>query len=116
MKTAKLLASCTLVLLLASCGSQKELYSWKDYEKASYAYTKEPTEKNEEKLIATYQQIIDNPSGARKVAPPGMCAELGYLYFKKGKTAQAEALLKKEVELYPESEKFIQRILDAIKK
>lgn len=115
MKPVNVLASLALAAMFASCGSsQKALYSWGNYETASYAYTKEPTEQNERNLITTYRQLIEQPKGARKVAPPGMCAELGYMYYKKGDKANATKYLQMEIELYPESAVFIKRILDAI--
>ncbi|MCF0184987.1 MAG: DUF4810 domain-containing protein [Bacteroidaceae bacterium] len=116
MKTTKALSLFALLLIFASCGSsQKELYSWKDYEKNSYAYTKNPSEQTEKELLNTYQKLLDNPGGARKVVPPGICAELGYIYYKKGDKNMAAKYLQQEIELYPESAKFIKRILDAVK-
>ncbi|MCF0204669.1 MAG: DUF4810 domain-containing protein [Muribaculaceae bacterium] len=117
MKFYKICLISTGLLVLTSCGSSsKNLYSWKDYERATYAYTKEPSDKHEAELIATYQQMIDKPQGERKVVPPGVCAELGYIYFKKGDKVKAMHLLEKEMELYPESQVFIKRIIDAVKK
>lgn len=48
--------------------------------------------------------------------PPGMYAEYGYLLYKTGKKDEGLAFLKKEVELYPESDTYISRIIKQLEK
>ncbi|MCF0177429.1 MAG: DUF4810 domain-containing protein [Bacteroidales bacterium] len=116
MKLSHLIAAGAACLLLSACGSsRKQLYSWYDYQDSSYKYTKEPTDENEAKLIKTYEKMIAEPKGSRKQVPPGMCAEIGYLYFTKGQKEKAVQFFEKEIELYPESALFIKRILDSVK-
>jgi len=50
------------------------------------------------------------------VAPPGVNAEYGYLLVKAGQKEEGLTLLKQEVALYPESEKFISRIIKQLEK
>jgi len=47
---------------------------------------------------------------------PGICAEYGYLLIKQGKREEGLQLLKKEIELYPESKVFITRIIKQFEK
>ena len=101
---------------LAGCGSSKELYSWYGYEEKSYEWEKKQTPKSEEKLLREYARIIQEPKGTRKTPPPGICAEYGYVLLKQGKKEEGLALLKREIELYPESANFIGRIIKQFEK
>lgn len=87
-------------------------------------------------LIVLYEDMVNNPGGSRNVVPPGICAEYGYLllqehtveYFEKYASRKQKRvfetddysslfsekgikMLQKEIELYPESEKFISPLL-----
>jgi hypothetical protein len=104
-------------LFLASCApTTKPLYTWGQYEDASYAYLKKNDEKTTQQLIATYQKLIDEQDGSRKVTPPGIYADYGFILIQTGKTKEGKALLEKEIALYPESKVFIERILKLIEK
>ena len=107
----KLLLLAVVCVTAASCGGTKELYDWKGYDDAVYSYTKAADEKSVGKLMEVYEKLIANSGGTRKVPPPGACADYGYLLLQNGKTAEGRTLLIRETELYPESKKFIDRIL-----
>ena len=107
----KLIFFLGVVLMLSSCTVQKPLYSWAKYETASYNYLKNSDEKSTQALIENYQKIIENQTVSRKVPPPGVYADYGYVLLQAGKTVEGKALLIKETELYPESKIFIDRIL-----
>lgn len=100
-----------IALCCTGCTTQKTLYSWSDYEKRSYSYVKDDTEKNLDELLAAYEEMINQQTGLRQTPPPGVCADYGYLLVKKGKTAEGIQLMKKEIALYPESATFISRII-----
>lgn len=105
-----------LTVLLSSCGTTKTLYSWYDYDDAVHTFTKERTPKSEEHLIKVYERLINTPSGTRKMVQPGICAEYGFLLLKQNKKEEGLKLLKKEIELYPESKVFITRIIKQFEK
>lgn len=99
-------------LLLTSCvTTQKPLYTWDKYGDATYAYVKEPNEKTIEELIAVYENIIYKQNGSRQVPPPGIYADYGYLLLQANKVEEGKAMLQKEIETYPESKVFVERIL-----
>jgi hypothetical protein len=99
------------IWLLSSCTVQKPLYNWAKYEATSYNYLKNSDEKSTQALIENCQKIIENQTGYRNVPPPGIYADYGYVLLQVGKTDEGKALLMKEIELYPESKIFIDRIL-----
>lgn len=106
-----------LAFSLSSCMTPvKSLYSWDKYDTAVYTYYKKQTPKSLEKVTKMYEKITTDPRGTRQVPPPGACAEYGYLLCLQGKQAQGIPLLEKEMELYPESKKFVERIISSINK
>lgn len=101
----------TFFFTLASCTTQKQLYTWNDYSITSYNYLKNSDDKSVEGLIKTYQRIIDKQKGKRNIVPPGIYADYGFLLLQVDKISEGRAMLQKEIELYPESKIFIDRIL-----
>ena len=113
----KLFIAVVSVLALASCGTvQPDLYSWYNSEDATYQYTKRASEEKLAEAMAQYKKVITMQKGARKVVPPGVNAEYGYLLVKAGQKEEGMTLLKEEIALYPESEKFISRIIKQLEK
>ncbi len=104
-------------IALASCSTTtKSLYSWYDYEDATYQYNKRQTEELQVKLLEQYKKLTENQRGTRGVVPPGMYAEYGYLLYKTGKKDEGLKFLKQETTAYPESEKYISRIIKQLEK
>ena len=99
------------VLLFMGCVPQQTLYSWNNYETTSYNYLKNSDEKSTQELIETYKKIIKKQTGIRKVVPPGVYADYGFLLLQSDMKVEGTAMLQKEIELYPESRIFIERIL-----
>ncbi len=112
----KLIFITITVIMLASCTVQKPLYTWDKYDVTSYNYLKNSDEKSTQALIETYQNIIEKQQGSRGVVPPGVYADYGFILLQDNKTEEGKAMLLKEVELYPESKTFIDRILKMIEK
>lgn len=110
----KILIFAFVASMLSSCGSQKTLYSWYDYNDVNYEYNKTPNEKILAKLIKQYEKISSKQKGERKIVPPGFYAEYGYLLAKTGKKEQGLALLKKEIEVYPESKTYVSKIINQL--
>lgn len=108
------IAICTIAL--TSCSTQKSLYSWYDSEEATYTYTKRGTEETLTKAMTQYEKVIAKQKGVRKVVPPGVNAEYGFLLYKAGKKEEGLTLLRAEITAYPESEIFISRIIKQLEK
>lgn len=104
------------VFLLCSCTTQKKLYSWNKYQNASYNYLKNNDDKSTDDLLKTYKLIIENQTGTRGVVPPGIYADYGFLLLKANKSSEGKKMLEKEIELYPESKIFIDKILKKIER
>jgi hypothetical protein len=86
-----------------------------------------------------YEEIVEYPGGSRKMPPPGICAEYGYMLlipenaeiFAKHATSmqkrtfnssdyatffpeRGKELMLREIELYPESAKFIAPLIERL--
>ncbi|MBM3418688.1 MAG: DUF4810 domain-containing protein [Bacteroidetes bacterium] len=97
--------------LSTSCVSKKDLYFWDKYDVSSYLYLKNNNEQSAQELIATYESIIVKQNEIRKVVPPGIYADYGFILMQNGKVEKGNLMLQKEIELYPESKIFIDRII-----
>lgn len=97
--------------LFSSCMSTSTLYYWGNYEDTSYKHYKQGTDEAKAELMATYEKMIEKQTGTRKTVAPGICAEYGFMLVQAGKVEEGINYLKKEIELYPESKVFIERII-----
>ena len=113
----KLILLGAVIGLFASCStSTKALYSWYDYEDATYQYSKKRTDELYVKMMEHYLKLIQKQNGTRKVVPPGLYAEYGYALYMGGKKEEGLDFLKQEIKLYPESETYISRIIKQLEK
>ena len=142
----KLLILSIVTFCLTSCGFTSSLYYWggtqngaTTYENLAYRNYDKQTPESLCKLICMYEDIVSNPGGSRKMPPPGICAEYGYMLlipenatifaehasamqkriFDSGDYAsffpeKGKSLLQKEIELYPESAKFIAPLIERL--
>lgn len=142
----QLLILSLVTFCLTSCGLTSSLYYWggeqngaTTYENLAYRNYDRQTPESFCKLICMYEDIVSNPGGARRMPPPGICAEYGYMLlipenaaiFAEHATAmqkrifespdyatffpiKGKELLQKEIELYPESAKFIAPLIERL--
>ncbi|MFK4059593.1 DUF4810 domain-containing protein [Brevundimonas sp. NPDC046655] len=88
--------------------------AWPDapgYEQALYAYTQNPESRSVYKT--SLEQAIELGQKRNAVAP-GLHAELGYLYLEEGERAAALQHFQQERALFPESARFMDRVINQI--
>ena len=107
---------CLLAAIgLSGCAAPKPLYEWNGYQPQLYAHFKGQGKSPEEQILAMEE-------GAQKAAakgaklPPGYHAHLGLLYLNTGRTDQAVAAWNQEKAQFPESTKYIDFLLNNMKK
>ncbi|MEG1616010.1 MAG: DUF4810 domain-containing protein [Bacteroidales bacterium] len=111
-KTGVIVSLFLTIGLFSSCETTKPMYYWDDYMSASYNYYKKQRPEDTEKLVKTFENIIRKSNNStRQIAPPGIYAEYGFLLIQTGKKEEGMAMLHKEIEAYPESKSFIERII-----
>lgn len=111
------------------------------YESLSYKRTDKESPKVICKVIEMYENLLAHPGGSRQVPPPGICAEYAYMLLQPeiidifnnnatvvqknifdnsiygcDPTHKAIKLFEKEIELYPESSRFILPLLNRVNK
>lgn len=144
MRKLKLLAICIVAIsFMTSCASER-LYYWGQpasdgafkYDEVAYNYYDKQSPQAICELMVTFEEMVSNPGGSRKMPPPGICAEYGYLlltpdidqiFASTATPRQRNAmtrtdfyqygleLMQKEIEYYPESAQFIKPLIDRAK-
>ena len=98
--------------LLSGCAQPKPLYNYSDYNENYYHYKKEMSEETTLKLQKSIEDTISKAGESQSGrVPPGMYANLGYIYLKRGNPNEAVANFEKEKTTYPESAHFMDRII-----
>ena len=131
------LTSCGVTPSLYYWGEMQ--YGATAYEDLTYRNYDMQTPESICNLICMYEDMVSNPGGTRNVPPPGICAEYGCLLLAPENAAifassatpvqksvfaskdyasffpkKGKELLQKEMELYPESAKFIAPLIERL--
>lgn len=101
-------------LFLIGCASQKQYY-WGDYSNTLYAYRKNASDENLLKHKATLENIIQESADRNLRVPPGVYAELGYIYLRQNNNDTAIKYFDLEAKTYPESKLFMERLTQSAK-
>jgi len=102
-----------LAALIALTGCQTVTpagYYWGNYSKTLYAYTKAPSDETLAQHSAELERIIEVSKDKNLRTPPGIHAELGYIKARRGENALAMAHYESEMQQYPESRLFLERL------
>ena len=110
----KISYSCICISILLLSGCRTRTYYWGSYEQNIYNIYMNPGKADPESLIIRMEADVEKARAADKPLPPGFHAQLGYLYFKVGKTdlARSEFILEKEQ--FPESAVLMERFIKQI--
>lgn len=104
-----------LAIFLSGCAGPPRMYYWGNYSDSLYQTKKHPSDES----ILSHQQVLEKileESGKSNIrVPPGVYAELGYIYFRQNKKDLAIRNFKIEKALYPESALLMDRLENAAK-
>lgn len=113
--------SCTLCILLfaitlTACHKpQPPLYHYNGYSLAYYGYKKDLSDESLLQLQTSMEEAIEAAGESRSGrVPPGMYANVGYIYFKTGHHQKAITAFTKEKDTYPESAHFMNRMIKKV--
>tara|TARA_R110002072_G_scaffold86438_1_gene195028 strand:- start:205 stop:561 length:357 start_codon:yes stop_codon:yes gene_type:complete len=100
--------------ILSGCTTVSDAgYYWGNYSNTYYNYTKDPSDKTLAAHIAELQNIVAKSDEMELKVPPGLYAELGYISERQGEPSKSASYYQKEMELYPESKTFLERLTSA---
>lgn len=102
------------LITISGCATVTEAgYYWGDYSSTLYAYTKNPSEETLQVHLDELQRIVEESDERNLKVPPGIHAEIGYIKAKLGENGVAMAHYEAEMKLYPESQVFLSRLVQA---
>jgi hypothetical protein len=104
-----------LSFITFGCATPNKMYYWGDYSNSLYSCRKQATEENLVKHKQILENIIEESNKNDIRVPPGVYAELGYIYFRQNRNDEALRYFELEARTYPESKVFIQRLSQAAK-
>jgi len=111
-KTTRLFIVLISLWLLSGCVKPaNEIYYWGEYEQLIHDMYVDPGKADAVAQIEKLTADIQKAESTGKQVPPGLYAHLGMMYSSQGQAAQAEAALREEQKLYPESATFIQGLI-----
>ncbi len=100
-----------IIISFLVLGCSNDLYKYHDYDNLVYAYgSRNLNEREVRRLVRQYKDIVEKPKGKRKLPPPGVCADYGYLLYLTDKKDKAIEMFDKETVLYPESETYVNNL------
>jgi len=109
----KLLLSFALIYGLSAC--VKPLYNYEDYSQSYYDSKKNVGAASALELQKSIERCIERLDESRSGrVPPGMYANLGYIYLKNSNAKSAIENFKKEKAIYPESTHFMDRMIKKV--
>lgn len=109
----RLLFSFIAVALVAGCATQRS-YDWNSYDQQLYDYYKSPNKS--EDFIASMEAHVKAVEATGRKPAPGLYAEVGTFYFKKGDAKAAAAYYTKEMNAWPESKPFMTALIQNLEK
>jgi hypothetical protein len=98
-----------VAISLSGCAAPSQYY-WGDYSNTLYHFKKTPSDESLLKHQQVLENIIEESKKRNLVVPPGVYAELGYIYLKQNKNPLAIQYFKMEKEIYPESALLMHRL------
>lgn len=111
----KILYFCNVFLIffiITGCAPQK-MYYWGNYSSTLYNYRKKPGPETLLKHKEELKKIVKESSIKSLRIPPGVYAELGYIYLRQNNFKEAINYFQLEKKIYPESHVFMDRLVKA---
>jgi hypothetical protein len=108
----RIIAVAAALVVLSGCASQvtEAGYYWGNYANTLYVYAKEPSDETLAAHVEELNKIIAESTERGLKVPPGIYAELGYIEAKAGDDGAAMSHYEAEMNLYPESRIFLERL------
>lgn len=98
-------------LFMSGCSGTKPMYEYAGYSESFYQLKQNGDAQAQMQWKNTLEESIEKSNAQAIRIPPGINANLGYIYLKLNDTAKAISYFKAEKALYPESGIFMDRLI-----
>lgn len=104
-----------LAIFLVGCAPSRaaRMYYWGDYSRTLYGSKKNPSDEAILKHKQVLENIVEESNKNNLRIPPGVYAELGYIYFRQNNNQLAIQYFRQEKAIYPEAALFMDRLENA---
>lgn len=100
-----------LALLVSGCSGKKPMYEYSNYSESYYQLKQTGDATSTSRWKTSLEDSIEKSNVLAIRVPPGIYANLGYLYLKVNDTQKAISFFKAEKALYPESGIFMDNLI-----
>ncbi len=101
-----------LLLVFGACTTLSDAgYYWGNYASTSYLIVDQSSDQSYRTHAEELNRIIQKSQEKNLKIPPGIYAELGFMYSKLGEEDNAATQFNLEMENYPESRVFLERLI-----
>ena len=107
--------SCLAAALLSGCATTNQMYYWGEYSDTLYDAKKTPGAESLAKHKEMLEKIYEESQKRYLRYPPGVCAELGYIYALQNNPSKAILLFQTEKQTYSESTILMDRMIQQTK-
>jgi hypothetical protein len=115
MKTGRrvaILVVFALALLCTGCATKRQpMYAWGNYSDSLYQSKKDENPETYEQHVQVLEKIVAESNTRNLRVPPGVYAELGYVYASRNNPAKAIELFQLEKQTYPESAVLMENLI-----
>ena len=113
---SKTLVCLVFIAVSFGCAAKPQMYYWGSYGDTLYEAKKKPGAETLAKHKEMLENIVEESKKRNLRIPPGVCAELGYLYAMQNDTKQAVHLFELEKQTYPEATILMDRLIQQSEK
>ena len=118
MKTKLLMVACAAILA-TGCANKantvKPMYDYGEYSETFYTMKRDVGENSMNEWKVTLEDVIQRSGEQSLRVPPGVYANLGYLYLKVNDSRAAISYFELEKSIYPESVIFMNNLISKVK-
>lgn len=100
-----------VMFLMGGCAVQKPMYEYANYSQSYYQLKQNGDEQTSAQWKASLEEVISMSNAEALRIPPGIHANLGYLYLKVNDADRAIDYFEAEKLLYPESTVFMDKLI-----
>ncbi len=111
MKNIFLLSLFMMGFLISGCSTKKPMYEYANYSETYYQLKQNGDAQSNANWKSSLEEVIEKSNARAIRVPPGIYANLGYLYLKVNDTEKAISFFKAEKDLYPEASVFMDNLI-----